>query len=359
MFYLALMFIGSFARAEMPEVSNQSHHFQELWNDYAASVQVHPLQKGCHPRLMQASGKVPFRGTVLLYHGFTACPDQYEEWGDHDLTQAGFDVVLPVLPGHGREWTGKDHQENDLSGMPNRKNWLKVYSQFVGQMNQLMKESAGEKIIGGLSVGAEVAIAGMLADPGLYARGILLSPFFRYAIPKEGMIKTKLNSLKPGFVDWISNPSNPFNWVSKTPQSWGKNCEVLERNLGRQGYCHFTLENVSANQYLGSFLVNRFVRVPALPPIQFVAVENDPVASTDVMRVLFNRANRAAHGQSQMCFIQGGANHSLLSRHDSPKENKFWLNGLLKQITRFVVEAKPIDSKGHIKTEADFPACVL
>ncbi len=353
------MMMGSLAQAEVAELSNQTQRFYVLWNQYVASISAHRLQKGCHPRWMQASRNVPFRGTILLHHGFTACPDQYEEWGEKELTLAGFDVVLPVMPGHGREWTGKNNDENDLSGMPNRRNWLRAYSDFVVTLNGLMKESAGEKIIGGLSVGAEAAVAGILADPGLYSRGILLSPFFRYAIPKQGLINTELNSLKPGFVDWISNPANPLNGISKIPQSWGKNCEVLERNLGRQGYCHFTLENVSANQRFGSFLVDHVAKVAELPPIQIVAVENDPVASTDVIGTFFKEANRAAHGRSQLCFIQGGANHSLLSRHDSPNENKFWLNGLLKKITRFVVEAKPIDSKGAVQTEGGFPACVL
>jgi alpha-beta hydrolase superfamily lysophospholipase len=39
-------------------------------------------------------------GVVVLFHGFSACPQQYDVLGPL-IAAEGFDVLLPLTPGHG------------------------------------------------------------------------------------------------------------------------------------------------------------------------------------------------------------------------------------------------------------------
>lgn len=53
-------------------------------------------------------------------------------------------------------------------------------------------------------------------------------------------------------------------------------------------------------------------------PIQIVGVEKDGTASNSVSKEAAERLP-----QNQICLFEKGANHSLLSRFDSPFEDKF------------------------------------
>lgn len=58
------------------------------------------------------------------------------------------------------------------------------------------------------------------------------------------------------------------------------------------------------------------------------------------------------------CFYQKGVNHSLLSRFDAPKEDKFWIGGLLEQTTIFVTSGKPFDI-GGASSETPLQRCKI
>jgi pimeloyl-ACP methyl ester carboxylesterase len=43
------------------------------------------------------------KATMVLCHGFTSDPASILPWGEH-LRDAGFNVIAPLLPGHGDTW---------------------------------------------------------------------------------------------------------------------------------------------------------------------------------------------------------------------------------------------------------------
>nr|BFF24286.1 hypothetical protein GCM10025732_22510 [Glycomyces mayteni] len=43
------------------------------------------------------------KATMLLCHGFTSDPASMRPWGEY-LRDAGFNVIAPLLPGHGETW---------------------------------------------------------------------------------------------------------------------------------------------------------------------------------------------------------------------------------------------------------------
>ncbi|MCX6131641.1 MAG: hypothetical protein NTX25_21590, partial [Proteobacteria bacterium] len=70
------------------------------------------IQVDCMPTHFGPKEGVSSRGIVVLYHGFTACPQQYFLVAAK-LAELGFDVFLPLMPGQGRmpladlEWNGQ------------------------------------------------------------------------------------------------------------------------------------------------------------------------------------------------------------------------------------------------------------
>jgi hypothetical protein len=330
------------------------------WNQYVETREFNCLQKNCSPKLIQADSKVPFRGTIALYHGFTACPQQFFEWTQNYLSKSGFDVLLALLPGHGHE--GLNQSMEDPMALPKRENWKALDLAETDEINHIMSLAAGTRIIGGVSVGAELAALAAFQNPTIYSRILLLSPFFRLSTETKEFnaedplwvrelqnIATflHLNTTKPKLIDVISNPKNWFHSISNQIQTWGDGCKLTERggyhgNAGRAGYCNFTLNAISAAQALGLELMNRAASPAQFPDVQIVGVEKDPTAATSSMIKFAELIKLNNQAQVNICFYSKEANHSLMSTYDSPAENKFWLKSLYQEAQNFMNTGKPI-----------------
>ncbi len=351
-------------------LAGQTPKFEALWNRYSQQANSVPLQDGCKPRWIKANPNVPFRGTIILHHGFTVCPQMYFEWGENYLSPNGYDVLLTVLPGHGRVWEGDNNSLNDISALPTRENWYEIYSPTIKAFNELMHESRGTRILGGFSVGGALAMAEMMDEPHLFDRVILFSPFFRLSEAKKSdfgsdqkwleilqNLAGPLVEQKAYILDLISNPRYPMYPISTYRQTWGDGCEITERAAGRAGYCQFSLNAISADQQLALWGLNQIPANQYLPPIQIAAAEQDNTASTVYMRGFVAAVESATHTSPGLCFFRKGANHSLLSRYDDPTEDKFWLPVLLEQATRFVLTGQKFDTNGMVASEDNFPYC--
>jgi alpha-beta hydrolase superfamily lysophospholipase len=345
------------------EGRHQNEEFNRRWTEYVAEAESVPLQKECKPRLYEASDKVPFQGTIVLHHGFTACPQQFFELADQFLSQIGYDVVLPVLPGHGREWTGKKNNQNDLRGMPTRENWKTTLGDYVRKINQLMGVSAGTKVISGLSFGGAIAAEAMLEEPKLYARALLFSPFFSISKTnpwkKFPQITNPLNESKAYFADYLSRPNTALYSSSLKKIGWGDGCTKTERSLGRAGYCQFSINSISAYQQFGDAILARMKTAHDLPRTQIVAVEQDPVADTKLTRDYDQLLRKASKIEPAICFFRNDTNHSLLSRFDNPSEDKYWIPFLLSATTRFVESGVPVQTAGPTPDENNYPVCAV
>lgn len=329
LFWLWLSLSGGWARAE-PEpapfpfagvrFAPAAAEAEAIWQRHLAASHRTPLQSACEPFRLPARGI--HRGGVILLHGFTACPQQF--WGlAPQLAAAGFDVFVPLLPGHGRRYTfSQGKAVDDIAFMPADQDY-RIYQDFSVEISGLLQAETGRRLIGGLSLGGVIATTALERLPDFYDRALLLSPLFDVVRPSN----------------WYVPSANWF--LPRLPTDWGPGCEA-ERAGGRGGYCQFTPALVRAVQLVGKEALAQAARVKTT--VQVVGVEGDWAADNvaigrAVRRLPFVRA----------CLFRQGANHSLLSRYDAPEENKFWLPTLEQQAVGFLADADffPVTAGGE------------
>lgn len=129
-------------------------------------------------RPWSARGHDAPRGGLLLCHGFTGSPQSLRPWAE-DHAGRGWEVELPLLPGHGRTW-------QEMS----RTRWRDWYGHLRDAAWEL-SERHGRIAVGGLSMGGALTLA-LGEDPALRGRiaalvavnpGMTLPPLARIAAP--------------------------------------------------------------------------------------------------------------------------------------------------------------------------------
>lgn len=96
------------------------------------------------------------RGGLLLCHGFTGSPQSMRPWAE-DHGARGWDVDLPLLPGHATTW-------QELARTP----WQDWYQQVRDAALEL-SDQHGPIAVGGLSMGGALSLL-LAADPALRGR---------------------------------------------------------------------------------------------------------------------------------------------------------------------------------------------
>ncbi|MFO1184451.1 MAG: alpha/beta fold hydrolase [Bauldia sp.] len=315
------------------------------WERYRSGLADGRLQPDCAPLAIEPPAGGQRRGAVFLVHGFTACPQQFFEWGGL-LAERGWTVYLFLLPGEGR----RRHPDgsDDLAAIPGDGDFG-PYSELAQSINRVARNerlnaadpSQMKLVVGGLSIGAVVALeAAMLApDDARYDRAILFSPTFSFESFRVRVLSPIATILDPKKLPVIGQTglARAAPSFGDILTGWGEGCE-RETVLGRAGVCRFTYGMVGTAQRYGTAALQLAAshRLNGTA-VQIVGVAGDPVASNsatyEVVRSL---------GQASACLYRSPANHSLLSRYDSPWENKFWLSSLLADATAFVDAGAPI-----------------
>ena len=136
----------------------------------------------------------PTSKVVVFFHGFTAAPAQFDAIGDA-FFQAGYNVLIPLLPGHGQ---AGDWHENNPPPLPENP---QIYQEF-GQNWLDNAQSLGDRVLlGGLSGGSTLAAWLALEHPEQIDRGLLFAPYL-----------SGTNAL----VDWVVERMNVyFEWKTK------------------------------------------------------------------------------------------------------------------------------------------------
>ena len=225
------------------------------WQNYLQGYAKSPntLQSACPPRKVEHTAKTHYRGSVILFHGFTACPSQYNEMATH-FAEQGYDSYLMLLPGHGL---------SDESGrfvpdaLPKANQW-KLYLEMAQTANQISKELPGEKLVGGLSVGGAVALASVVLEPTLYSRAMLFAPYLHSATPSSqyGMVVARV--LPP---------------LANKKISWGKSCTDDPHRIG---YCDFRVTHLIAAENLGRWIESEGPKIQnPRTRIQLIQVDKD------------------------------------------------------------------------------------
>jgi carboxylesterase len=303
-----------------------------LWEQHVtASTTGVQLQPECEPRRFSPPSSVPFKGVAVLFHGFTACPQQFYEMSEN-LTRAGFEVLLPLMPGQGRMPRVEDGKKrDDISGLPTPDERYK-YVELAMMMTDIVRKTPGLKVVGGLSVGGMVANAALIEGQDVWDRGVLLAPFYS----------------PPGFARYAAAGASWF--LPTYVHSWGKECEEAQLKPGtRAGICQFQFQQMQATATLGKEILakSNAVRVP----VQLVGVEADPTADVGMAVDAFRKMPKG-----DACFYAKGVPHSLISRKDHLDMDMDWVSSLNQQMAAFALNGTPF-ATGETSAEHGYPLC--
>lgn len=311
-------YFSAAARAQPAQKS-----FEQQWQAHQKASQARgPIQPGCEPFVVPAQGQR--RGSLLLYHGYTACPQQYVDFA-HLMAAQGYRVIVPLLPGHGHKYlnphplTFNQWAGDDIAAMPGA-NTIERYYAFTDTMSHLLAQETGERIVGGLSLGGSLALHTVWKHPDLAQRAFALSPLLDVAAPGRFLVP-------------ILGPVIPYQRLH-----WGASCEE-ERRLGRAGYCDHQLRHVRAIQKIGQAVQTHFDEISI--PVQIAGVEKDGAASNTAIAT----SHRDLPHQST-CLFPAGTNHSMLSPQDNPHRHMLWLPALNAQLSRYILTGQYFDTQG-------------
>lgn len=134
-------------QAAQPSAPMDSVMIRGVVDEELAMVKRGELQKGCESIFLEHKEA---RGTVLMFHGYTAGPWQYRELAAR-IHDAGYNVFIPRMPGHG-------HVEADGTPtgklLPDKKGW----DTFVDRTHAMAAELNLPIQAVGLSGGGNVAL---------------------------------------------------------------------------------------------------------------------------------------------------------------------------------------------------------
>lgn len=160
-----------------------------------------PLSRPARPELTDG-----VRIGVLLSHGFTGSPASMVPWGEY-LSEQGYAVEVPLLPGHGTRW-----QDMNLTGWDD---WFAAVSRSLDTLvadNDLV-------VVGGLSMGGGMVLRLAAERPQDVAGVMLVNPAVAsnnkqlLAVP---LVKHVLASM-PGIGNDIAKPGVEEYGYDRTP----------------------------------------------------------------------------------------------------------------------------------------------
>lgn len=316
------------------------------WDSYVAEIQDRYQKKGiqdeCKPKKVKYEGDT-YKGVVLLLHGFTACPQQFDDLIPL-LTAKGYTVLAPLLPGHGAQfWKFGEKDIDYVDFLPTEP---REYEAFAEQMNAIMDKVHGETALFGLSVGG--AVAAYAGAHRAYTRQLITVPLIHLLNKFGGKMARYMNGhllAKHGMV------------------GWGQGC-IDERKGGRAGICTFRIEHAVAARDFGSRHLDRMKAEGPLPQAQdghtqFVFSEGDTVVSGDKVRELAT-AEGIPKGSPYACGFPKPIPHSFLSAYDAPNEDKFWLKEITDKVAAYLTDGTLFAQDGILGDESEnWPQCAL
>ncbi len=318
-------------RHEPPDArQDRESVFYSRWQAYQDWTTQFELQPDCVPRLVEPAAGVRYRGTVVMLHGFSACPQQFFEIADL-LAVQGFRSVLPLLPGHGRVAPAADR--DDTRDLPVGATWKEEYTAFGDQINGLMEYADGDRVLVGLSAGASAALYLDMTARSLYDRVLVIAPFLATAGGSTANAVAATTARTPLLR---SASVKPFGL--KTP--------CLEKRIqGRAGFCNYQLKHVGALTAMGGYLYSGLRQQPLTVQLQIVGTERDAVVSNARIRELIEVQRTT--GRTTACFFPAGVPHAMVSVVDNPGIDMYWLDAVQSGIVEFVTTGTPFPTNGR------------
>jgi alpha-beta hydrolase superfamily lysophospholipase len=214
------------------------------------------LEKAALPRLYEHGA--PVENTVVLFHGFTNCPQQFDELA-RDFYARGCNVYVPLIPRHGK----KDRLTRDLANLT------------VGELQQSAQEAyqfargLGRRVTAlGLSLGGTMAM--WLAQTQAVDLAVPVSPFL----------------MPIGFPRAIGMPAMDFLDVLPD-QYWWWDPRLKENTLPLYAYPGFPTHALAQIVFLGGVVFQDAAKAkPLFRNMTLVTNKHDPAVNNNVARRL-------------------------------------------------------------------------
>lgn len=240
------------------------------------------LQPNMASRLQTQPDPAMAKGTLVMYHGFTAGVWQYDLLAAKAF-EAGYNVYIPRLPGHGAVDAEGKSSPHDL---PTSRTAHR-YDLFAEQTFQQARSLGAPVSVLGLSVGGALALRVAETHPAEVKRAVVYAPFLRPANAAwifDGARGADVVPLDPGDATLSA-----VNW------GWGPECDALENAGQRGGHCKFSLGNIHGALALGQKAIEGAAAIQA--PVQFFVTASDDAAEEDAIKRVYKAAGgRAKHG---------------------------------------------------------------
>jgi len=313
----------SWLRSPPPVETDNLSAFQEAWNTYTNEVNSLPRQRDCVPRFIPASTTKERRGAVVMFHGYSGCPQQYFTLAAQ-VAAKGYDVLLPLHPGHGLQPDANG--DEDLSRLPQSNDEQNRYAEFAVRMNDVMAHSPGKKIVVGFSLGGAIALNASLNAPDLYDRQLLLSPMLaiRGGAFIEGL--TGVLGKTPGIRNLVVKPAG----VREMCAAW--------QAAGRAGFCDYRFKDVIALLEIEDINNALYAEQPPTIPIQIITAGDEKYVSNP--RIAAFVEQQREHSPVSLCTLPEDVPHEMLSPYENPERQMYWLTGLLAGTVDFIVNGK-------------------
>jgi esterase/lipase len=188
----------------------------------------------------------------LFFHGFTAGPYQFEPLG-RALFEAGYNVLVPLQPGHGV--AGKWDKDNP----PPLPSEIEIYQQFALSWLQVAQKLGNQVIVGGLSTGGNLAAWLALERPQEIERSLLFAP----SLGSNNAVVDFLVEVLPIYYEWLNKD-----------------------NSGNFGYDGFLIPSFRIFLDMGKEIIERVEKEPTVPMFVIYS-ESDRAINHHEIKTLF------------------------------------------------------------------------
>jgi alpha-beta hydrolase superfamily lysophospholipase len=314
--------VGGDVRVQADPAYQQAIAKWQAWVDAEKKL---PLQKGSETRLYLHPEK-PAKGTLVMYHGYTAGTWQFEILARQAYDQ-GYNVVIPRLPGHGlKDKAGKE----DPSQLRDAKNW-QDYEQFGDETYAMAKGLGGPISTLGLSVGGNIAMS--VAERHPVGKVVAYAPFLK-PVGAGGTIADVVHVLDKVTFGLAGRA------LALIPWSWGKECEAQTASGQRPGHSKFSLGTLYGAAEFGRKVTANAGKITA--PIEYFTTGSDDAADEETIRKAF----QAEGGDDGWYFYPKaeGIPHPMV--HPMEDKGKGQTPELYRMTMQFLNSGKPINRAG-------------
>ena len=249
------------------------------------------LQPGMQSRLHLQVG-LPERGSVVLLHGFSAGPWQYDEIGPR-LHAHGFNVYVPRLPGHG---------PRSAADLPGTHDHIR-YDRFAESVYADLVALGGPVHVVGLSGGGAVATRILEAHYDI-ARAVLIAPFYA---PRDRKARLQLRLL--GRAMRLTGGAAGLA-VDRIPFSMGT------VDFHRPGHLEIRVGNLYGLAQVGRRAHDDAHKIRT--PIQFITTSEDWAIDPDAMERVYRAAGGAARHQWHHFSPKDAVPHAMFHPDENP-----------------------------------------